>query len=60
MLTLVSLMRLILNYLVVDCWDGAEVDKMSFFIRWTSGFVMIWSTKLSKELGGCRLGRYAG
>jgi len=33
MLTLVSLMRLILNYLVVDCWDGAEVDMMSFFIR---------------------------
>lgn len=57
MLTLVSLIRLILNCLVADCCESVEIFIKLLLIRWTSGLVTIWSTKASNEFGGWRFGR---
>lgn len=59
-LTFVSFIRLILNYLVAAFCESVEIFIESLLIRWTSGLVTICSTKASNEIGGWRFGRYAG
>lgn len=60
MLMFVSLIKFILNCRVAACCEDAEIYMVSFLIRWTSGLVIIWLTKASNDIGGWRLGRYAG